>query len=84
MQEGKPAETSLLIGPELTRKSFGGGEWVWRFLLVVLLQHGLQARTGVKLMHGQAHHRVAFGGGESKRVVEAEVWIGGAKALGIF
>ena len=35
-------------------------------------------------MHGQAHHRVAFGGGEPKRVIEAQVWIGGAKALGIF
>ena len=84
MQEGQPAQASLLVGPELAAESFGSGQGIGSLLLVVLLQHRLQARTSLEPMHRHPHQGVAFGGRQAQGVIKAEIGVGSAEAFGVF
>ena len=83
VEEGQPTEASFLVGPELTAESFWCWERIGRLLLVVLLQHGLQSRAGIEAMHREPHQQLAFSRGDAQGFVQAQFWIGAAKAFGI-
>ena len=84
IQEGQPAQAPLLVGPQLAAEARRGRQRIRCLLLVVLLQHRLQPRGRHKAMHRQAMEGIAVAAGEPQGIVEAELGIGGAEALGIF
>ena len=83
MQKGQPAQAPLLIGPQLAGKALRGRQRIGGLLLVVLLQHRLQAGLGRELMHRQPHQGVALAGGQPQGLIQGQRWIGSAEALGI-
>ena len=83
MQEGQPAQAPLLVGAQLAGEAGRGGQGIGGLLLVVLLQHRLQARSGGERVHRQTVKGVAVAGGEAQGVVEAQARVGIAEAFGV-
>ena len=83
MQEGQPAQTALLIGPQLSGEPRGRRQGIGGFLLVVLLQHRLQAGPGREGMDRQAGEGLPFIARDPQGVIEAEGGLSGAELLGV-
>ena len=83
VQEGEPAQPSLLVGPQLATKSLWGRQGVGGLLLVVLLQHRLQPRTSIEAVHRHPHQQFPFCSGQPQCVIEAQFRFRPTESFGV-
>ena len=83
VQEGEPAQPSLLIGPQLAAESLWGRQGVGGLLLVVLLQHRLQPWTSIEAVHRHPHQQFPFCSGQPQCVIEAQFRFRPTESFGV-